>query len=43
MTAALEKLAGMEKLDVHMKAWRDKVREMAYDQCFKSPAKALSC
>ena len=31
MNAALEKLAGMDKLDVQMKAWRDKVREMAYD------------
>ena len=31
MNAALEKLAGMDKLDVQTKAWRDKVREMAYD------------
>ncbi|WVZ95957.1 hypothetical protein U9M48_041657 [Paspalum notatum var. saurae] len=31
MNAALEDLADMEKLDAQTKAWRDKVREMAYD------------
>jgi len=31
MNGALEKLAGMEKLDIQTKVWRDKVREMAYD------------
>ena len=36
MNAALEKLAGMDKLDCQKKVWRDKVREMAYDieDCF---------
>ncbi|WVZ95937.1 LOW QUALITY PROTEIN: hypothetical protein U9M48_041639 [Paspalum notatum var. saurae] len=31
MNAALERLAGMETLDVQTKVWRVKVREMAYD------------
>ncbi|KAL6622864.1 hypothetical protein ACP70R_032743 [Stipagrostis hirtigluma subsp. patula] len=31
MNAALEKLANKEKLDGQEKAWRDRVREMAYD------------